>query len=252
MPTYIPNKIFLFPIAAITALIIGLFLFAKFGPSIPLSIITTTKTDLFTVTAEGKASAAPDIAQINLGVTINAPTVSGAQTQANSTINSIGSAIKKLGVGDKDIQTVSYNLRPDYDYSVSGSQRIKGYVIDVSLLVKARQFDKINQIIDAAMASGGNMVGGLNFTLDDETQSKVESQARTQAITKAKQKAAEIAKESGLTLGKIINVSENTSNSFRPVPMMAKAADSGQSAPTQIEPGTSEISLSVSLSYETR
>lgn len=240
------NKFFLFPLVTVATLIIGLFIFAKFGPGLPLSVVTTTKTDLFTVTGEGKATAVPDIAQINLGITANAATVSQAQSQANSVINKISSDLKKLGVGDKDIRTTSYNLRREYDKSIGG------YVVDINLLVKLRQFDKLDQAIDVATKDGANQVGGLSFTLDDATREKVENDARSQAIAAAKRKAEQIAKESGITLGRIINVSENNNFGIRPIPMMAKAIDSAESVPTQIEPGQSEISVTVALSYETR
>ncbi len=256
MPANFDNKIFLLPVIGATCLLIAFFLFAKLAPGIPLSVtqITTNKTGLFTVTGEGKAQAQPDIAQISLGITVNGPTVGGVQSQANQTINSVSSAIKKLRVGDKDIKTSSYNLRPEYDYASPGSLRIKGYTADINLLVKARQFDKINQIIDAATGNGANQVGGLSFTLDDVTEEKLTTQARKQAIDKAKQKAAEIAQESGINLGQIVDVQENSNNYIRPMPLMgAKTAeDAGVSTPTQIEPGASEITISVTLSYETR
>lgn len=237
----------------VVLLLVGFYLLLRFGPAIPVSMVTTTKTEMFTVTGEGKVTAVPDIAQVSLGFTANGTNVSQVQSQANSTINSISAAIKKLGVGEKDIQTTSYNLRPDYDYSAN-RQTIKGYVIDVNLSVKVRDFAKINQVIDAGTASGANQVGGLNFTLDDATREKLTSQARKIAIDQAKKKAGEIAQESGINLGKIINVSEGGNDFVRPLPMMAaKSVDGGgPSVPTQIEPGSSEISLSVTLSYETR
>lgn len=251
MPSNFSNKIFLFPLVAVTTLIVGLFVFAKFGPGLPLSVVTTTKTEMFTVTGEGKASTVPDIAQVSLGISVNGASVASVQSQANNTINSVSAAIKKLGVGEKDIQTTNYNLRPEYDFS-GGRQNIKGYVADINLLVKVRQFDKINQIIDTATANGANVVGGLSFTLDDATLEKLQSDARKMAITKAKQKAAEIAAESGITLGRIINVTEGSNPIMRPMPMMAKADTGTPTAPTEIQPGSSEISVSITLSYETR
>lgn len=252
MPSGFPNKIFLFPLIAVSTLMIGFFLLIKFSPAIPLSIVTTTKTDFFTVVGEGKASAAPDVAQISLGITVNGNSIGSVQSQANGIINNVSSAVKRLGVGDKDIQTTSYNLRPDYDYN-NGKQSIRGYIADINLVVKARQFDKVNQIIDSATANGANQVGGLSFTLDDATREKLESQARKIAIAKAKQKATQIATESGINLGRIVNVTEGTNSGPRPIYAMEKSIPvTGGGNPTQIEPGSSEISISVTLSYETR
>lgn len=235
---------------AVVLFFIGLFLFAKFGPGIPISMIATNKTDLFTVTGEGKATAVPDIAQVSLGITASGASVAQVQSQANNTINNVIAAIKKLGVGDKDIQTTNYNLRPDYNF-ISGRQSIKSYVADINLTVKVRQFDKINQVIDVATSAGANQVGGLIFTLDDAMKLKVENDARKAAIDQAKTKASQIAAESGLNLGRLVNVAENPNFAPRPM-LMAGAAKADNSAPTEIQPGSSEISISVVLSYETR
>src|SRR3989344_6860576 len=238
---------------AVVLFFIGLFSFAKFGAGIPLTIsqVTTNKTDLFTVSAEGKAYAKPDVAQINLGFVANGQSVSQVQSQANTTMNNVVSAVKALGITEKDIQTTNYNLRPDYDWS-NNQQRIRGYIADVNVFVKVLDFNKINDVIDVDTTNGANTIGNLNFTVDNPE--KYQAQARKEAISKAKLKAEDIARESGINLGRLINVSEGFSSP--PTPMYATADKAygigGGGAPTQVEPGSSEISVSVSLSYETK
>lgn len=240
---------------AIIFFFICLFVFIKLSPSFPLSVnqVTTTKTDLFTVTGEGKVTAIPNTAQISLGFTANAATVGDVQNQANQIINKVSADVKKLGVEDKDIQTSSYNLRVLQDFP-SRNPKITGYAIDANLAVKARDFSKINQIIDTATADGANQVGGLTFTLDDATQEKLTSQARKLAIDQAKQKASDIANEAGINLGRIIDVQENQPNRIMPMYAagVAKADTATAPAPTQVEPGSSDITVNVTLSYETR
>lgn len=232
---------------------LGLFLYGKFGPSIPVSVnsVSTTQPAPFSVSAEGKVTAIPDIAQISLGFTSTDTTVTGVQNQANTIINKVTSAVKNLGIDSKDIQTSNYNLSPTYDYRTP-TQKLTGYTISVSIFVKVRDFSKINQVIDVGTANGANQVGGLNFTFDDPE--KFQAQARKIAIDNAKQKAADIAAASGITLGKLINVSEDNTNMPRPMVTMEKALPStgGGSVPTQVEPGSSDITSTVTLSYETR
>ncbi len=230
---------------AVVLFFIGLFLFFKFGPAIPISMVTTTKTEMFTVTGEGKATAVPDLAQVTLGITSTAGSVTEAQSRANSVINKISADLKKLGVGENDIKTNSYNLRRDY-------QNNNLYVAEVNLLVKLHKFDQLDQAIDIATKDGANQIGGLYFTLDDATQEKLEADARKIAIANAKKKAAEIAKESGITLGRIINVSEGSGFSPRPMYAVAEKAMGVPADTTQIQPGSSEITISVTLSFETR
>ncbi len=69
-------------------------------------------------------------------------------------------------------------------------------------------------------------------------------EARKKAVDDARKKASELSSAAGMTLGKIVNIQEGTSN--RIYPMMAKSAD------TEIQPGTTDITSSVTLFYETR
>lgn len=248
----LPNKIFLFPVVAAAAILTALFIFARFGPAIPISVVTSNKTEFFAVTGEGRATAVPNEAQINLRVSASGPTVAQAQAQANDTINSVSREIKMLKIEEKDIQTTSYNLRPDFDFADPNRRGITGYTAEINLLVKARQLDKINQIIDTATSKGANQVGGLTFTLDDATRETLEGKARQEAISKAKKKANALARESGMTLGRIVNVSE-TPVTTPPIYASQKALLVGAGGETtRIEPGTSEITVFVTLSYETR
>lgn len=240
-------------LVTIVLFFLGLFLFAKFGPGIPLTVsqITTNKNDLFTVSAEGKATAVPDIAVVSAGFTANGQSVSVVQNQANAVIKKISSDLKTLGVDAKDIQTSNYNIYPNYDYK-DGSQKINGYNININMTIKVWDFSKINSVIDTATADGANQIGGLSFTVDNPE--KFQAEARKEAIAKAKLKAEDIARESGINLGRIINVSEGYNSAPRPMYAMADKAVGlgGGGEATQVDPGSSEIYVTVTLSYETK
>ena len=230
------------------------------GP-LPLSITqtTTNKQSTFDVSGEGEISTAPDRAEINLGIQANESTVKAVQDKGNQIINKITQDVLALGVERTDIKTINYSLYPNYDYR-SGGQKITGYALSVNLQVKAKDFTKISQIVDTATADGANQVGGVSFTLSDDKKREVEDQVREVAIKRAKEKAESLAHLSGVKLGKIVNVSENAgSNGYlRPYAMMSeKAVDVGMgggtpaSAPTNVEPGSTTFTMTVTLSYET-
>ena len=71
--------------------------------------------------------------------------------------------------------------------------------------------------------------------------------------SEAKKKAATAAKAGGFTLGRIVNYNEDFGNTPQPV-VFANAAMGGapKTAPTQLEPGSNQITVDVSLSYEIR
>lgn len=229
----------------------GLFAYTRlFGP-IPFSVnsITTTKNDLFQTSGTGKATAVPDTAVINLGVTKTAATVSDAKNQANEVAEKLLSELKDLGISEKDIKTTNYSINPNYDFT-RGSQTITGYTVSQNLEVKITPIETANKAIDAAGAAGANMVGGITFTLNDQAQKELEEKARGEAIEIAKEKAKSIAQKAGIRLGKIVNVQESTSLPPQPIPLRSLAVAEDEKA-TNITPGENTIAISVTLSYET-
>lgn len=231
----------------------SLFLYTKFAGPIPFSItnVTSNKSEAFTVTGVGTVSVKPDIATVSVGVQATGTTVKEIQDNLNKNINAVSAAIKKLGIDEKDIKTSNYNMYPDYDYT-SSRQKITGYQASSNLTIKVRDIEKANSVVDAATTAGANTVGGISFDVDDKT--KAENDARKLAVADAKAKAGQAAQTAGFSLGKIINYQESTNN-MRPIPMYAKAdmaVGLGAGAPTELNTGSTDITITVTLSYEVR
>ncbi|KKQ15004.1 MAG: hypothetical protein US28_C0025G0027 [Candidatus Daviesbacteria bacterium GW2011_GWA1_36_8] len=228
-----------------------IFLYIKFAGPIPFSVnsTTTSKSDAFSVTGEGKADIKPDFGTLRVGVTANAQTVEAAQSQMNTSINKVTDALKNAGIASDDIQTENYNVNPNYDYT-SGTQKITGYNANTNLVIKIRDINKANQIIDLTTQNGANQLGGLTFENLDK--SKAEDEARIKAVEDAKKKASRAAQAAGFSLGKLVNYQE----SFGGQPPIIYAADralpQSGGGDTQEEPGTNEIVVNVTLSYEVR
>lgn len=238
------------PLIWLLGFFVLLFVYTKLIGPIPFSIssVITSKSTAFDVTGQGKVTAKPDIASVTAGISVQGTTVKSAQDQINSVINKVSQALKKQGIDAKDIQTQNYSIYPAYDYN-NGSQRITGYTGSTNLLIKVRDLDTANNVIDAATTSGANQVSGISFDVDDKT--KLEDQARQKAVDEAKKKAQEAAKTVGFKLGRIINYSENFPGSVRPMPLGAAVDNKAMGGvATQIEPGSSEITVNVTLSYE--
>jgi uncharacterized protein YggE len=110
-------------------------------------------------------------------------------------------------------------------------------------------------VIDAATALGANQVGGIQFTLSDEKTKQIKQEARAKAIEDAKQNAMELSRLSGVKLGRVVNVIEGQQyNDPRPYMSMDKAFATAEGAggePTNIQPGTTNYTYTVTLEYET-
>jgi len=209
------------------------FLYTKFAGPVPFSVnsIQTTKTNLFSVSGEGKATGIPDTARLSIGVTKTASTVGAAQEQTNTATNKVIADLKSLGVAEKNIKTTNYSVNPNYDFD-RGVQNITGYTVVQTLEVNITPIDIANKAIDAATTDGANLVGGIIFTFDEKTKKDLENKARTEAVKMAKEKAQSLSSATGIRLGKIVDVQE--SNGFEPRPIMMAQSLEAKSADTQL------------------
>lgn len=239
------------PLLTVLSIFIGLFIYTKFAGPIPFFInsVQTNKTNLFTATGIGKATAVPNTALLSLGVTKTAQTVQDAQNQTNTVANKLIANLKNLGVEEKDIKTTNYSVNPNYDFR-SGRQITNGYTVTQNLEVKVKPIEKANNVIDTATKDGANIIGGLMFILDDQTQKDLENKARKEAVNNAKEKAQSLANIAGIKLGRIVDVQEN----FQPNPVKFRPLATDMTkleTETTITPGENTIEITITLSYET-
>jgi len=237
-------------VAAILIFFVLLFAYTKLAGPIPFSInsVTTQKTTTFDVTGDGKASVTPDSATVTAGVNAQGSDQKTVQDKMNTAINAVTTAIKGLGVDSADIQTTNYSINPQYDYS-GGPQKQTGFQSSTNLTIKVKDLSKVNQVIDAATAAGATNVNNLGFDSSDKT--GAQNQARQMAIADAKKKAQAAADAAGFKLGSLVNYQESENGAIRPIPMLKSvggpmAAD----ASTNVQAGSNEVDMSVTLSYE--
>lgn len=241
-------------ISSIIVFFILLFVYSKFGPAIPLSFTTQSKGEPLVVSAEGKSVVVPDVAKVTLGIEETGASLKSAQDSVNTKSKALSDYLKKMGVDEKDIKTVSYNVYPNYDYQ-SSDRKITGYRVSSSYEVKVKDIDSLNNILSGSTSLGVNTVGNVTFEVGDDAKKEKLQEAREEAVKEAKEKAKGLASASGITLGKIINVEETQDEGTpRIIPLLEKTSlDSGETpAPANIEAGQTEIKVTVSLSYEVR
>ncbi len=230
----------------------ALFAYTKIAGSTSFTVhnVNTNLTDSFQSQGTGKASAAPDTAVINMGITAEANTVQSAQEQANQSANKIISALKEQGIAEKDIRTSNYSVNPNYSFT-GETQRINGYSVNQTFEVET-PIDKASAVVDAATGAGANNVGNITFKLNDKKLQELRNQAREEAVASAKTSAEGLAKAAGIKLGNIVNISENFGGD-QPQPMaLDSRAQGGELAnKTEITPGESNIEVTVILTYQT-
>ena len=201
------------------------------------------------VSGEGRASAAPDVAVLGLGVSAKAATVKAANSQAQEALSDLLDSLEDNGVQEKDIQTSQFSIRPEYDYR-NNEQILTGYRVSHMLQVKVRDIDKAGEVIDDAVDAGGDLlqVQSISFTIDDTT--ALRSEARAEAVADAQTKAEELATLAGVTLGKPTYITESISTPY-PQPYYDRGGVFAmeEAAVTEISTGELEVVVSVHMTY---
>lgn len=215
----------------------------------------------FMVAGEGRAIAVPDIARFTFSVvTEGGSDLAGLQADNTAKVNQAIEFLKEQGLPPADIKTESYNVAPRYqNESCSryyGNNQpcppptIVGYTIDQAVAVKIRDFDLIGPLLAGVVQNGANRVWGFDFAVDDRT--RYENDARAEAIAKAQQKAEAVAEAGGFKLGTLLSIDEG----FYPVYYgkaesyaMGLGGDGAMSPTPVVEPGSSEIIVTVNLRY---
>jgi len=208
----------------------------------------------FTVSASGKSIAIPDIAQFTFSViTEGGLDLDNLQKENAKKVNDAIDFVKDNDVNKKDIKTTSFNVFPRRQVincfrAPCPAPEIIGYRITQSVSVKVRDFEKAGALISGVIERGANSVSQLNFIVDDQTE--VENEARKEAFDKARDKAKQIAKAGGFKLGRLLNVTE--AGGFQPQSLrfFAEGVAVSDGAIPQIEPGSQEITVNISLRYE--
>lgn len=209
---------------------------------------------VITVSGDARVFAAPDIAEMSLGIqTGRQPTAGAAMERLKEGMDRVIAAVKAQGIEEKDIRTENFWLNPVYDYA-DGRQIPRGFEASQSLRVKVRDLDKVSDVLGAGTNAGANQAGSVTFTLDDPDGKRAD--ARAEAIAEARQKAKLLADQLHMQLGKIQNFNEGFGGGTPPIFMreaygMGGGGDMADKA-VQLPAGEQEIVVNVTIVYEIR
>lgn len=203
---------------------------------------------LLTVTADGKSTRMPDIANFSAGITTVGATASAAMAANATAMTRVIGALKAAGIADRDMQTSNLSLNPVFDSGTHGDAnhpRITGYQATDNVAVRARAIGEMGRVIDTLVGAGANEVSGPNFDLDHPEAALDE--ARASAIATARSRAELYARATGLKVLRILAISESGGYSPQPMLFMARKA-MAQSTP--VAAGEVAVSVNVTVQFE--
>jgi len=213
---------------------------------IPMPPIAGTRLD---ITASGEVTRIPDVAVISAGVVTRQQTASSAIQENSSRMERVLAALKKAGVAERDVQTSSLSLSPEYRYQENQPPHLVGYTASNQVSIRFRDIRNSGKILDALVAEGANQINGPSLTIDKPEAALDE--ARQQAIANGRARAELYARTLGKRVARVVSVSEGGGNYPVPPPMpvMMEARMAGQ-ADTKVVPGEQKLQVSVSMVFD--
>jgi uncharacterized protein YggE len=195
-----------------------------------------------TVVGSGEVRGTPDTVTADVGIEVVAPDVTTAMNQTNERQRAVIDKLTSDGIDSKDISTTAVNLQPQY----GDNSTVTGYRAGNTISVKT-QLDKAPRALTDIVNTGGNAarINAVSFSIADD--STLVSDARARAFEDAKNRAKQYAELSGMSLGRIISISEAPGTEApRPVPVPAGA----MAADVPLQPGQQTVGFSVTAVWE--
>ena len=204
------------------------------------------------VNAQGTIEREPEVGEILVAVESEAPNARAAADANAERMTRLVAALRGAGVPERNIRTISYELRPEYSRQTEPTRvppTIAGYRAINMVQVTVDTVARMGRIIDTAIASDANRVANISFRLRDPHSAHIEAVAI--AMRNARREAEAVAEAAGERLGPALNI--NTGGYHAPpppMPMYARAEMDMAQAATPVESGTLTIVATVNVVYE--
>lgn len=225
------------------------------------------KNDVATITVSGKGEvkATPDVSKFSVTIEETAKDQSAALTASSEKVNILITALRTIGIAEKDIKTEYTSVNPKYEYPSAKMEMmiypptpanpvVTGYTSSHTLSVKVRNLDNVSAVQKAFTDAKVQNVSGPDLSVDDIDALKLD--AREKAIEDAKKQAKILSKQLHVRLVTIISFNENGDESY-PVYMSARADNAmmaGKAATPEatVAAGEQTITSNVSITYKIR
>ncbi|MBI2755216.1 MAG: SIMPL domain-containing protein [Chloroflexi bacterium] len=202
-------------------------------------------TPSISVVGEGIVVVEPTIARITLGVDTFDPSLAKAQADAASRMDAVIQGIKRSGILDRDIRTISYSINPVYDNRGDNTQTLRGYQVQNLVDVRSTDVPGLGALLDSSVGAGATRVTGIRFEADD--MQRLKDQARDRAMQNARAKAEQLARAAGVAVGRPLQIDESDPGGVTPVraEITSAAPAAAPAARTPVQAGETQVRTTV-------
>ncbi|MEQ3625075.1 MAG: SIMPL domain-containing protein [Celeribacter sp.] len=200
------------------------------------------------VRGAGVVKRVPDMATIVMGVEERAETADAALTAANEVGAAILERLTAEGIAPRDVQTSGLSLSPERQRPRDDTQppEVVGFIATNLVTVTVRDLDRLGPLLDTVVrGDGANRFQQLTFDLADPA--PAEEDARIAAVTEAGAKAETLAGAAGVTLGRIVEITEDSAGRPMYARQEMRMADSSG---VPVAPGEIEVRVDVGITFE--
>ena len=211
----------------------------------PMPAIAGTRLE---VSATGEATRVPDLAIISAGVITRQATATAAIQENATRMERILSALKRAGIEERDVQTSSINLNPEYRYQENRAPQLVGYNASNQVSIRFRDIRNTGKILDALVAEGANQINGPTLTIDKPEAALDE--ARLKALAAGRARADVYARALGRRVARIVSISESGGSSPIPPPMPMMMEARAQGGDSKVLPGEQKLQVTLSIVFD--
>jgi uncharacterized protein len=211
----------------------------------PIPAIAGTRLE---VSATGEATRVPDLAIISAGVVTRQTTATAAIQENAARMEQVLSALKRAGIEERDVQTSSINLNPEYRYQENRAPQLVGYTASNQVSIRFRDIRNTGKILDALVAEGANQINGPTLTIDKPEAALDE--ARLKALANGRARADVYARALGRRVARIVSISESGGSYPVPPPMPMMMEARNQAADSKILPGEQKLQVTLSIVFD--
>ncbi len=219
---------------------------------------------LIKVSSFSEKSIDPNIMNVQIQAWAKASSAQAAQELAAKTQKNIKDQIEKFKIKKDDMQTMSFQVNPDYAYDQkSGVSRIQGYSANQTMMIVFKNIDQAGSFLDQISRSEKSDKTGisiLSIQWDSDKKGQAENETVAAAVKSAKLRAEELAKAAQVKIKGVYQIThqqvhsnfessgqEMAGNSRGMMKTMMASADVNSG--TDLSPGKIKIRVDVSIDY---
>lgn len=215
--------------------------------------------NVIVVSGQSQVEVAPDIAYVNVSVSVENKDAKEAQEEASNIMNTIYDELKEFGIEKEDLETTNYNINQIRDYRYESKMKEEGkiptpigYRVSNTMNIKVSNIEEVGNVIDKITKKENVSIGNLRFDLSDDN--KGSKEAIEKATQNAKDQAETVAETLGVKIKGVKKVNIGNVDSGQPYPynnyrMYGKSVDESVAEPTPISSGNLNVSANVQVEF---